>query len=140
MLTRRGWFGSLVVLIGAVVGVGCASGDGLDGGNGTYDLRAIQLEGMGPQKDGTLKVQYRPPVETMYSCPGVNVVEEPAGTLRVTFVRTPKSMPATAQHQGTLDPMTGVAIVFLPDAVNKQVILVGGEWEREIWRRGGPIR
>lgn len=140
MRTRRDLIGSMIVLVGAIVGFGCATGDGLDGGDGTYDLRAIQLEGMGPQKDGTLKVQYRPPVETMYSCPGVNVLEQPAGTLRVTFVRTPKSMAATAQHAATIDPATGVAIVFLPDAVNKQVILVGGEWEREIWRRGGPIR
>lgn len=140
MRTRRDVIGSMVLLVGAIVGMGCATGDGLDGGDGTYDLRAIQLEGMGPQKDGTLKVQYRPPVETMYSCPGVNVVEQPEGTLRVTFVRAPKSTPATAQFQATLDPATGVAVVFLPSAVHKQVILVGGEWEREIWRRGGPIR
>jgi hypothetical protein len=140
MLTRRTVLGSMWVLAAAVGGLGCATGDGIDGGNGTYDLRAIQLEGMGPQKDGSLKVQYRPPAETMYACPGIDVAEQPPGTLRVTFVRTPKSAAGGAQIPATLDPATGVAIVFLPDAVNKQVILVGGEWEREIWRRGGPIR
>jgi hypothetical protein len=136
--SRSRWNAWACVL--ALAASSCASTDEIDGGDGAYALPAVQLEGMGPLADGSLRVLYRPPVENLFTCPGVDVAEDGDDTLRVSFVRTPRSGGRAPEIAGVTDPNTGVAQVILVGAASKRVVLVGGEWEREIWRKGGPIR
>jgi hypothetical protein len=116
-----------VLLIGSLLGA-CAG----PGADDAYPLNQVEILGVTPAHDGTVTIAYRTPAESMWSCPGVYVVDD-GDTLRVWFARAAAGEQVIPDVAATVDTAKNIAAVKIPQALKKKVMLDDGQSTRTIW-------